>query len=142
MIVITVIAVSILATAVLFYLLTNGGKIFVKKNLSIKVFIALILLGLVLAFLIRYVNQIGIPTSFKKGIDTVINNQDVNAKIGRYESYSYDIKELPKESDNPAIFKIIVNGDSASLFLTCTMKKDSLGHWALIKIKQDSIQKR
>ncbi len=89
-------------------------------------------------FLARYLMKM--PPYFEQGIEQLHANKYVEEKVGDFNSYSYKKDQLPKETDNPAIFDIELIGDSINLYLTCTMVKTK-EKWYLAKIKPDSVTK-
>lgn len=94
-----------------------------------------------LLFAIYYYSS-GQPASFKKGLEALISDKKILSKIGDYKSYSFFKDSLPKEKDNPAKFKIQLNGSEAKIYLECTMQKDKFGNWSLKELKEDSLIKK
>lgn len=82
------------------------------------------------------------PESLRVGIELLENNKDIIAKIGSNTSYSYYKKDEPKDTDNPASFKVSMEGYLATIYLSCTMKKNNSGEWKLVFIKQDSLKRK
>ncbi len=116
-----------------------------KKNPTpylLKLYLGLAVISLVFYLFIKYFLSVqGLPTSFRKGVELLINNKEVISRIGSYTSYTFNKDQLPKETDNPAFFKIAISGDSAkTIYLTCKMQKMSSGSWALKAIKIDSLK--
>jgi len=77
----------------------------------------------------------------KMGIDILQNDPKILNKIGDFESYTFDQDSLPKETDNPARFKVKLNGSAASIYLKCTMQKGKSGKWFIQELKEDSLKK-
>lgn len=73
-------------------------------------------------------------------MELLVNDQEILNKTGDIESYAYKKDSLPKETDNPAHFRITLFGKKAKLYLTCTVRKLDNEKWTLIQIKQDSIK--
>ena len=61
------------------------------------------------------------------------------AKIGDFNSYSFKTDSLPGETDNPAKFKVMMEGSDARIYLECTMQKDKTGKWLVKELKEDSL---
>ena len=81
------------------------------------------------------------PESFESGVELLKNSKAIESKIGNFESYSYFDEDLPKNNNNPASFKVSLKGPKATIYLSCRIKKDTLGKWHLIEAKQDSLVK-
>jgi hypothetical protein len=88
-----------------------------------------------------YVNHYSKPDSFEHGVALLRIDKGIQNKIGDFDSYTYFDKDLPNKKDNPAYFKVSLKGSIATIYLTCKMKKDTLGQWRIIEIKQDSLSK-
>lgn len=80
------------------------------------------------------------PTSFKEGVELLQNDKGILDKIGGYSSHSWKESELPKETDNPARFKVSLKGTHAKIYLTCEVQKGPSGKWVLSSVKQDSLR--
>ena len=81
------------------------------------------------------------PESFEEGMKVLLKNKHVLDKIGTYRSHSWKDREMPKDNDNPARFKVAIQGTDAKMYLTCIVERRSKGVWKLVKINQDSILK-
>jgi hypothetical protein len=90
----------------------------------------------------RYMYDRGKSESFNRGIDLLKSDKKVLDQIGRFESYTVVTDSLPKETDNPAKFKVTLNGTDASIYLECVMQKDEANKWFLKDMKEDSLVKR
>ena len=86
-----------------------------------------------------YIIDSDTPDSFKAVVDSLENNSLLKSKVGDYESFSYNDKDLPSESDNPAIVKIALNGSSGSLYLTCDVIKNDKDEWQMVNAVEDSL---
>jgi hypothetical protein len=112
------------------------------KYLYPKLYLILVIISLIGFIVVKYyLMPLGQPASFKKGLELVLNNEVVVSKIGSYASYTFNKNQLPKDTDNPAFFKIAITGDlDKTIFLTCEMQKENTGNWLLKKIKIDSLK--
>lgn len=112
------------------YLKTAAGR-----SKVIKWALIFFVLGIV-AYILATLAMRG-PDYFEQGVNQLHDSSYINAKIGDFSSYSYYRDELKDNPKSPAKFRIIINGDSKKLFLTCVMVKlkDS---WELTHIHQDS----
>jgi len=81
------------------------------------------------------------PDAFNNGMELLTNNKEISAKIGSFESYTFNKTDLSKDTDNPYAFKIELTGSLASIYLSCKVLKDKSGTWHLTEIKQDSLVK-
>ena len=113
------------------------------KNWSKIIWFYLILTPFALAFLVFaiYYYYSGQPESFKKGIELLSSNKKILSEIGDYKSYSFFKDSLPKKEDNPARFKVQLNGTAAIIYLRVIMQKDKTENWTLKDFKQDSLVK-
>jgi hypothetical protein len=105
----------------------------------IKYALIFFILGIVMYTLAKYLMRGS--DYFEQGIDQLHNSSYINAKIGDFDSYSWNRDKLIANPESPAKFQVEINSDSTKLFLTCTMikLKDS---WKLTRIHQDSVSKR
>jgi hypothetical protein len=109
------------------------------RNLLLKILLFLAPASLIGYGIVTYINHK--PDSFTEGVELLKETDSISAKIGTFDSYSYYEKDLPKETDNPAKFKVSLNGDSASIYVTCVVIKNSKGKWNLKSVQQDNIVK-
>jgi hypothetical protein len=79
------------------------------------------------------------PESFQEGTKMPLKNKNVLDKIGTYRSHSWKERDMPTDNDNPARFKVAIQGTDAKIYLTCIVETRSKGVWRLVKINQDSI---
>jgi len=89
---------------------------------------------------VTYINYNSKPESFRNGVQLLQKNRDIQRRIGIFDSYTYFDKDLPKKTDNPALFKVSLKGSLATIYLTCKMSKDSTGKWKMVEFYQDSIK--
>jgi len=88
-----------------------------------------------------FIDRQGKVESFREGVKLLKANKEILNKIGYVESYSVYPSWMPKETDNPASFRVSLKGDSEEIYLTCKVQKDSSGIWHLTAIHQDSLIK-
>lgn len=108
---------------------------------TLRLFLILVPLAIITYWVITYFTYYNKPASFENGVELLKSNKDIESKIGTYESYTYFDKDLPKKTDNPAFFKVSLKGSTATIYLSCKIKKDTSGQWHLIEVKQDSLSK-
>ena len=116
------------------YMQTKAQRI---KVLSL--FLILALLSAIFYFITTYLMYT--TASFENGVELLQKRQDISNKIGNFKAYTYFERDLPKKEDNPAFFKVALNGSLATIYLSCKVRKDTLGVWRLIEVKEDSLIK-
>jgi len=130
---------SILALLISFYLFR---PYFESRDTGKDVFKAVLIISsiaIVGALLIKFIFYKEQPESFKIGIDLLQHDKTLLAKIGDFNSYSFKTDSLPEETDNPAKFKVMMEGSDARIYLECTMQKDKTGKWLVKELKEDSL---
>ena len=132
---------GILGILLAYYLFRSLMQMILEGKLSRYFLIASIIFLTIIA-LSWYLMHGDEPSSFKNGTELVLKNYKLFGNIGRYDGYSYNTHKLPKETDNPAIFNLELNGSAATKYLTCTMQKNNTGTWVLKKIRIDSLVKK
>ena len=132
---------GILGILLAYYIFRSLMQMIIDGKLSRYFLIASILFLTIIA-LSWYFMRGDEPESFKNGTELVLKNYKLFGNIGRYDGYSYNTHKLPKETDNPAIFNLELNGSAATKYLTCTIQKDNAGVWVLRKITIDSLVKK
>ena len=110
-----------------------------QRKTLIRVGLILLPLSLLGYLAVTYINSK--PDSFERGVEMLKSNKEIQSKIGDFDSYTFFEENLPKKEDNPASFKVELQGSQASVYLTCKIKRDTLGRWHFLKIKQDSLKK-
>ena len=105
----------------------------------LKLYLLIIPFAIIGYWLVTYLAKFDEPNSFSSSVDALKQRSDIKNKIGSYESYSYFDKDIPKETDNPAKFKLSIKGSKATVYLTCEAIKNKSGEWHLTKITQDSL---
>jgi len=114
-----------------------------QKRKSLLIFYLIITpLAIVAGLFGRYMYNRGKSESFNRGIELLKNDKKVLDQIGRFESYTVITDSLPKETDNPAKFKVTLNGTDGSIYLECVMQKDEGNTWFLKELKEDSLIKK
>ncbi len=120
------------------YLPSSNDKSTLSRVYSILLPIVAVLL---LGFYFWY-NR-GESESFDAGIELLSHKTEIINKIGGYKSYSiFNTDSLPKETDNPAKFRVELNGVTAIIYLECTMQKDKANNWSIKELKEDSLIKK
>ncbi len=107
---------------------------------ALRILLILVLSSIIFYVIITYLTYT--TPSVENGVELLEKRQDISNKIGNYQSYTYFDKDLPKKEDNPASFKVALNGSLATIYLSCKVRKDTLGVWHLIEIKEDSLKKK
>jgi hypothetical protein len=133
------IVISVLALFLSYYFYRPYLKTAESRKMVLKAHLILIPIAFAFYLLASYLIGQGQPLSFNEGVELLKNNKEVISKIGTYQSYTFSKNELPKEIDNPATFKVAMNGTTATIYLTCEMQKAASGKWFLKKIKEDSL---
>ena len=110
-----------------------------SRRMVLKVHLILVPIALAFYLLASYLIGQGQPSSFSEGVELLKSNKEVINKIGTYQSYTFSKTELPKKTDNPATFKVAINGTMATIYITCTMEKGTSGKWFLKNIEEDSL---
>jgi|GEM_PF-2209895 len=116
------------------FLRENKGQKIVSREFLIFFAVAIPAFFLMIYFMMRQ------PDYFNQAIDQLHTNNYVEHKIGDFNSYSYSSNKMPKDPTKEAVFQVELHSDSATLYLTCTMKKVD-DNWKLVAIKQDSVGK-
>jgi len=117
------------------YLATHKKRMWLLKTNLIIIPFAIV------GYVLVYFLVLNKPEAFKSAIESIENNKEILNKIGDYDSYTYNEKDLPDENSNPYTFKIEINGSLATIILTCKVSKDKMGKWHLLEAKQDSLIK-
>jgi hypothetical protein len=112
-----------------------------QRRTLFKFGLILLPLSIIGYLVVTYINYDSKPDSFRRGVELLQNDKDIQSKIGIYDSYSYFDKDIPKKDDNPAKFKVELTGSLASIYLYCEVQKDTKGKWHILKVKQDSLVK-
>lgn len=107
----------------------------------LKWHLILLPLGFLMYFLVLFIARQGTVKSFREGVELLEVDQGIIKKIGNVESYSFDRSWMPKETDNPATFRVSLKGDSEEMYVSCKVQKDSSSTWHLVAIHQDSLIK-
>ena len=129
-----------IALVMSFFFLKPYIKTSLQRSKLLKLFLILIPVAIVVCWIITYFAFYNQPESFETGITMLQNDKEIKNKIGDYESYTYFDKDLPKKTDNPALFRVSLKGSLATIYLTCKMSKDSTGKWKMVEFNQDSIK--
>jgi hypothetical protein len=114
------------------FLRENKGQKIVSREFVIFFAVAIPAFFLFVYFMMRE------PDYITAAIDQLHANEYIEYKVGDFNSYTYFKDKMPKDPANEAIFRIGLNGDGITLYLTCTMKKVN-NNWKLVAIKQDSM---
>jgi len=117
------------------YLKTKESRIKV-----IKLNLILLLLASLLYIAISILNESDEVESFSEGVKMLKNNEEILKKIGSFQSYSYYHNGLPNEKDDPASFKVSLEGSKAVIYLSCRIEKGRSVKWHLTEIKEDSLR--
>ena len=107
----------------------------------LKLHLILFPLAFLMYLFYLFIDRQGKVESFREGVKLLKANKEILNKIGYVESYSVYPSWMPKETDNPASFRVSLKGDSEEIYLTCKVQKDSSGIWHLTAIHQDSLIK-
>ena len=138
----TIIILSVFGLVVSYYFikpylkLPGARKVFLRRYL---VFLAIVFL---VSICVKYFIIDNQPESFKQGVELLKNKKEILNKIGEYDSFTFYQDSLPKGTDNPARFKVALNGSIATIYLECTMQKDKTDKWFLKELKEDSVVKK
>jgi Ca2+/Na+ antiporter len=132
---------SILGAIATYYSLKPFLKTKENRIKIIKWLLMLYLFAFLLYLLFLFIKNHNEVESFSKGVELLKANKEIINKIGSFKSYSFYGSWIPRKTDNPASFRVSLKGDSAEIYLSCTVKKDTLGVWHLVRIQQDSLIK-
>lgn len=124
-----IIIVSSISVVLAYFFLKPYIKNKSQRVSALRLFLILVPLAIITYWVITYFTYYNKPASFENGVELLKNNKDIESKIGTYESYTYFDKYLPKKTDNPASFKV----STATIYLSCKIKKDTLGQWHLME---------
>lgn len=135
-----ILIISILGVIGLYYFYIAFFSNTIKIERLLKLTFIFSVIGIALAVFLWYLTEEQLPASFKEGVEILTGKAELTKKIGTYQSYSFKKSELPKTTDNPAIFKVSLNGTAATIYLTCKMEKGTSGKWFLRNVKEDSLK--
>ena len=108
------------------------------RKLIFTIIIGFLLLVAIANFIIAHVAEE--PVFFKAAVDQLHSNSMVAEKISPFSSYGFNPDSLPKKPGKYATFNVRLIGDSLTIYVTCTMKRNNQ-KWQLINVKQDTIVK-
>jgi hypothetical protein len=132
---------SILVFLLFYFLFRQYFEAKKIRKTIFKTYLIITPIAIVFALLVRYIYYRGQSESFKTGIDLLQKDRKILNQIGDFKSYTFEPDSLPKETDNPAKFKVALNGSNATIYLECTMKKES-NKWFVKELEEDSLVKR
>lgn len=112
-----------------------------RKNLLIF-YLIITPLAIAGALFGRYMYDKDETEAFKAAVSQLKSDPKVLKQIGDYKYYSFFPALLPKETENPAKFKVSLIGSDATIYLECVMQKDKSDKWFLKEVKEDSLVKR
>lgn len=87
----------------------------------------------------EYLMEMGQPESFNRGVELISGDPEIINRIGKIESLNWNEKDLPKETDNPAVIKFSIDGSKAKIYLKAKMVKGEKDKWLIAEIQKDSI---
>jgi hypothetical protein len=108
------------------------------KKLVIKGALIFIVITLFAMALVWYIQKE--PDYFEQGMHQLHESKYIKGRIDGFSSYSFEENTLTKEPKSPATFQVQINGDSLTLYLTCTMLQKK-NKWLLYNIKEDSVKR-
>ena len=138
----TIIILWLFGVVVSYYFIKPYLKSPGARKVIIRLYPIFLVIVFVLTFCVKYFMIDNQPESFTQGIEFLKNKKEVLNSIGEYQSYTFYEDSLPKKSDNPAKFKVALNGSVATMYLECTMQKEKSGKWFIKELKEDSLVRK